>query len=212
MKLFLQNIQSSIFLLKGKILEALDNQALASECFKRAIHVDVYCFEAFESMIKHQMLTYAEEEELLSLLPISEQCNSEEGEVLYTLYRSKLKKYHACKSLTFIDKVKHGPKSNSLMVTENNAKNIESKQKNEKMNVDLPEPTAISKLNKSLDVIVSKAELLYYNCDYNECYKLTDNILKHDPYHMYCLPIHISCLVELKMGNSKFYFVVYEFF
>ena len=28
-------------------------------------------------------------------------------------------------------------------------------------------------------------------------------VLKKDPYHTECLPIHISCLVELKESNSK---------
>lgn len=28
-------------------------------------------------------------------------------------------------------------------------------------------------------------------------------VLKKDPYHTGCLPIHVSCLVELKQPNSK---------
>ncbi|KAJ8962121.1 hypothetical protein NQ318_018078 [Aromia moschata] len=87
---------SSFLLLKGKVLEAMDNRGLASDCYKQALHTDVYCFEAFDSLIKYQMLTAAEvlEEELLNSLPVSEQCSSEEAEILITLYESKLKKYH----------------------------------------------------------------------------------------------------------------------
>lgn len=29
-------------------------------------------------------------------------------------------------------------------------------------------------------------------------------ILKKDPYHNSCLPVHIACLVELKKTNGKF--------
>lgn len=31
-------------------------------------------------------------------------------------------------------------------------------------------------------------------------------ILKKDPYHNSCLPVHIACLVELKKTNGKFAF------
>lgn len=89
----------------------MDNRGLAAECYKQALHFDVYCFEAFESLVKYQMLTAAEgkgsldifiyltyplilEIELLKSLPIMEQCTPEESQILLTLYESKLKKYH----------------------------------------------------------------------------------------------------------------------
>lgn len=40
----------------------MDNRVLAAECYKQALHFDVYCFDAFESLIKYQMLTAAEGE------------------------------------------------------------------------------------------------------------------------------------------------------
>ncbi|CAH1101889.1 unnamed protein product [Psylliodes chrysocephalus] len=85
---------SSFLLLKGKILEGMDNRGLAADCYKQALHFDVHCFEAFDSLIKYQMLTSSEEEDLLKSLPISDQCSIEEAEILQTLYESKLKKYH----------------------------------------------------------------------------------------------------------------------
>lgn len=66
----------------------------------------------------------------------------------------------------------------------------------------------IQRLQDSLDMVVSKAEQLYYNCDYQKCITLTENILKQDPYHSACLPIHISCLVELKQSNSELFCTV----
>lgn len=59
------------------------------------------------------------------------------------------------------------------------------------------------RLRDSLDMHVAEAERLYYNCDYQQCSQLTEAILKQDPYHTSCLPIHISCQVELKQSNSK---------
>lgn len=49
-----------MLLLKGKVLEGMDNRGLAAHCFKEALKCDVYCFEAFDSLIKHQMLSVEE--------------------------------------------------------------------------------------------------------------------------------------------------------
>lgn len=49
-----------MLLLKGKVLESMDNRGLASECYKQALQYDVYCYEAFDSLIKYQMLTSSE--------------------------------------------------------------------------------------------------------------------------------------------------------
>lgn len=65
----------------------------------------------------------------------------------------------------------------------------------------------VLRLQESLDFLVTQAEQLYYNCDYQKCSLLTENILKQDPYHSACLPIHISCQVELKQSNSKCKFI-----
>lgn len=73
----------------------------------------------------------------------------------------------------------------------------------EAMNVDVIDSQIAQRLNDSLDMAVCRAEKLYYNCNYVECNKLTESILKEDPYHNGCLPIHISCQVELKHSTSK---------
>lgn len=46
--------------MKGKVLEAMDNRGLASECYKQALQCDVHCFEAFDALIQHHMLTATE--------------------------------------------------------------------------------------------------------------------------------------------------------
>lgn len=38
----------------------MDNRGLASECYKQALQCDVYCFEAFDAIIQHHMLTALE--------------------------------------------------------------------------------------------------------------------------------------------------------
>ncbi|KAF5273070.1 hypothetical protein FQR65_LT04812 [Abscondita terminalis] len=209
-------VQSSVLLLKGKVLEAMDNRGLASDCYRQALQCDVYCFEAFDALTQHHMLTAAEEQILLSSLPISQQCTVEEAEVLYTLYKSKLKKYN---SIVVPIKTKT-PFSNSSVFQKNFVNTLDATRsssamenasesetnftKNEKSDKVYVEGSIQARLQNSLDLAVSEAELYYYNCDYIHCSKLTEKILKQDPYHTSCLPIHISCQVELKQSNKLF--------
>ncbi|KAK5637885.1 hypothetical protein RI129_000202 [Pyrocoelia pectoralis] len=222
-------VQSSVLLLKGKVLEAMDNRGLASECYKQALQCDVYCFEAFDSLICHHMLSAAEEQELLNSLPIAQQCTTAEAEVLRTLYKSKLKKYNTivgviptktCKpiyhntplqtSLIVLHKkfvnIAETPKASTTSCTPTSEVGMDKTEdsKAEHMVLDSLENSIQIRLQQSLDLAVSQAELFYYNCDYVQCSKLTENILKEDPYHAACLPIHISCMVELKQSNKLF--------
>ncbi|KAG8298096.1 anaphase promoting complex subunit cdc16 [Homalodisca vitripennis] len=61
------------------------------------------------------------------------------------------------------------------------------------------------RLSESLDVEVARAEKLYHACAFRQCLSKTQDILKRDPYHPNCLPIHIACLMELKKINQLFY-------
>lgn len=47
-------------LLLGKAYEAIGNYDLASEEFKQALELDVYCHEAFDKVIGHHLLTASE--------------------------------------------------------------------------------------------------------------------------------------------------------
>lgn len=58
--LFSQQIKSSICLLRGKIYDALDNPTSATYSHKEALKLDVYCFEAFDLLTPHHMLTAQE--------------------------------------------------------------------------------------------------------------------------------------------------------
>lgn len=66
-------------------------------------------------------------------------------------------------------------------------------------------PLPHTKLTDNSDMAVCKAERLYYICSYKECFNITEEVLKKDPYHTTCLPLHIGCLVELKKTNKLFY-------
>uniref|UniRef100_A0A670J4M0 Cell division cycle 16 n=1 Tax=Podarcis muralis TaxID=64176 RepID=A0A670J4M0_PODMU len=88
------SIKSSICLLRGKIYDALDNRTLATFSYKEALKLDVYCFEAFDLLTSHHMLTAEEEKELLESLPLGKQCTEEEVVLLHFLFENKLKKYN----------------------------------------------------------------------------------------------------------------------
>lgn len=88
------SISSSICLLRGKIYDAMDNRPLATSSYKEALKQDVYCFEAFDLLTSHHMLTAQEERDFLDSLPFSQQCTKEEEELLRFLYENKLKKYN----------------------------------------------------------------------------------------------------------------------
>lgn len=88
-----KDTEYSVNLLRGKIYEAMDNRNLAVECFREALRQDVYCFEAFDLLVNHHMLSAQEEQELIDSLPFSHQCPEEEVELVQFLYQNKLKKY-----------------------------------------------------------------------------------------------------------------------
>ncbi|CAM9210399.1 unnamed protein product, partial [Lampetra fluviatilis] len=53
-------IESSIALLRGCVLEAMENRALAAESYRDALRLDAYCYEAFHMLTTHHMLTARE--------------------------------------------------------------------------------------------------------------------------------------------------------
>ncbi|KAK7090544.1 cell division cycle protein 16 homolog isoform X2 [Littorina saxatilis] len=89
----IRGIESSISLLRGRIYEAMDNRGLAADCFRRALQQDVYCFEAFDLLVSHHMMSAQEEQDLLKTLPLVAQCPEDEMELVRFLYQNRLKKY-----------------------------------------------------------------------------------------------------------------------
>ena len=59
-------------------------------------------------------------------------------------------------------------------------------------------------LENNGDVKVAGLERLYYDCDYHAAFSLSTDILKKDPHHPACLPIHIALLVELNKTSDLF--------
>eukprot|EP00039_Didymoeca_costata_P027951 m.19549 g.19549 ORF g.19549 m.19549 type:complete len:533 (+) comp6609_c0_seq1:98-1696(+) len=88
----IESINSAVCLLRGKVYEALDNRTQAIQAYKKALTLDVTCYEAFERLMDHHMLTGEEEKKLLEELPFQDQC-SDDYEMVKYLYAGKMKKY-----------------------------------------------------------------------------------------------------------------------
>ena len=65
-------------------------------------------------------------------------------------------------------------------------------------------PAQLEPLKENNDVRVSLAERHFYNCDYRAAHQITCTVLKSDPWHAKCLPVHVALLVELKESNALF--------
>ncbi|XP_077483717.1 cell division cycle protein 16 [Amblyomma americanum] len=89
----LHRLEASLHLLQGKAYEAIDNRSLAAECYKKALALDIHCYEAFEALVKHQMLSREEEESVLNLLNMAMGASCEDSEFVRLLYAIKVKKY-----------------------------------------------------------------------------------------------------------------------
>lgn len=77
-------------------------------------------------------------------LPFNEQCSEPDKDLLKMLYESKLKKYQT-------------PTEDLALIT-----------------CGMKEILVSDRLSENLDIQVAKAERLYYNCDYQQCFSLTE--------------------------------------
>lgn len=65
-------------------------------------------------------------------------------------------------------------------------------------------PSYLEPLHNNLDYVVSLAEKHFNNCNYRESFKYSSIVIKDDPLHESCLPLYISCLVELREKNDLY--------
>lgn len=153
--------KSSISLVKGQILEALEKPSIAADAFRQALQWNIRNYEAFLLLVSHEMLNSVERQELLELV-------SHADPLTRYLYECTLKKKY--------DSADPCPVSKTVQ----------------------------EKLSSNPDVMTAKAENLFYSCEFYACIRLTQEVLEKDLYHRECLPIHISCLFELKKTNQLF--------
>ncbi|CAG7721653.1 unnamed protein product [Allacma fusca] len=91
-----KSIMGQVYLLKGKIYEALTNRILASQNYKLALQHDVYCYEALRLLTQHHMLSRNEELALLQSIRFEQKCLNNDTDLVKYVYTTKVKKYAVC--------------------------------------------------------------------------------------------------------------------
>ena len=101
--------------------------------------------------------------------------------------------------LNSIELKNHDPNDKELIVF---LYSLGLKKYNKPQDLNVPELLK-NNLKDNLFLEVAMAERSYYNCDYIKSHEMAKKVYKKDPYNEGCLPILISCLVELKKPNGK---------
>ena len=80
---------SSLYVIRARAWEALENPKLAVVWYKKALKTDPFCYEAFHSLMSRNMLSQKDEQKLLSSLPSD--CQAAWIKTLYTCLCSKVR-------------------------------------------------------------------------------------------------------------------------
>lgn len=121
------------------------------------------------------------------------------NKILHDLKNTSASSFSIQSSLSRISVLNSSRTVNASKVT------LASTIKNPANNINIVSLTrAIQLLEHSVDVMASRAEELFYNCEYKRCIKVIDEILEKDPYHKRTLFVQIGCLMELKDSNGNF--------
>jgi len=73
---------------RGRVFSMNENRDMAAECFIEALKADLFCYEAFQSLFQHQMLTAGQEQELIANLPFSSHCPTQTDQAIVRLVSS----------------------------------------------------------------------------------------------------------------------------
>ena len=148
----------------------------AKECYKDAVRIDVQCFEAFDQLMKNNLMPPAEEWEFLESLDFdsiqaSDPSTSQEAaQFVKMLYTTRLSKY---KNPTEF--------SNATETLSTHYR-----------------------LADNHDLLLAKADLLFVQCRFKDAHAITASILESDQFNFTVYPLHLACLYELRETNTLF--------
>ena len=147
----------------------------AKECYKDAVRIDVQCFEAFDQLMKNQLMSPDEEWAFLQSLDFdsiaaSPETGQEAAQFTKMLYTTRLSKYKNPQEFSHA--------TETLSTHYNLAANP--------------------------DLLLAKAELLFTQCRFSQSLAITTSILANDPYNFTILPLHLASLNELNKVNTLF--------
>jgi len=149
----------------------------AKDCYKEAVRIDVKCFEAFDQLMRNNLMSPDEEWAFLEELDFDSMSNHIGGstgestaEFVKMLYTTRLSKY------------KNAEQFDGALT---------------RLSTHYP-------LAKNPDLLLSKAELLFTQCRFKECCDLAELLLENDKYNFKVYPTYLACLHELGEKNKIF--------
>ena len=179
---------SAMQLLRGKIFDALEERKKAVAAYRSALKLDCYCFEAFDHLTRHGLLTTAEEAELLA----KDMSFGAGDEWLRLMYQAKLGRHQP-----------PAAKQNGLAKTLDMADGADGAGQVSAFEVLGSLETRFG-LKGNVDVLTQRAETHFYQrrflAAYNDCKAVRDS----DLHNLGCLPIFLCALVELQRKNELF--------
>ncbi|KAI7685467.1 Cell division cycle protein 16 -like protein [Sarcoptes scabiei] len=192
--------RSSLELLKGYIYEALNDKDVANKCFLDALEMDINCVEAFEELIKFEMIT---EEQINRLLKIfqsnqnvkilndveEERIDEDNHKCIYEVINEDnskwLREYYQTQ-LSKIISLKKNSENNQL-------KSIDRSNSDENDRCEI-----CDSLKNCDDFRLIEAETLYEDYQFEESYEILSEIYSKDCFNTKCLLLLIGCLFELR--------------
>ncbi|KAK6513978.1 anaphase promoting complex subunit cdc16 [Arthrobotrys conoides] len=172
-----EKYEAAMCYLRGVIYTKQGAYDKAKEAYKTAVKIDVRCFEAFDTLMRNNLLSPEEEWEFISEIDFDSMAASVGGaqgeattQFLKALYTTRLSKYR--NSSKFDDAI-------ALLSTQ-------------------------YPLADNHDIVLAKAELLYTQCRFEESLKLVKELLAKDKYNFKLYPVYIACLFEMGKKNELF--------
>lgn len=148
----------------------------AKECYKDAVRIDVQCFEAFDQLMKNSLMSPDEEWVFLESLDFDSISTGDSNTSQEAAQFAKML------YTTRLSKYKNSAEFNNATETLSTHYNLASNP----------------------DLLLSKAELLFTQCRFNQALAITTSILDSDEYNFCIYPLHLACLHELKQINTLF--------
>ena len=195
---------SSLYLLRGRAYEELDNRERAIEWYTKALVANVSCVEAFNRLIEQRMLSSEQEQTLLLDLPWVP-----DDRWLCLMYQSKIMTYQGEveEEKEQTEQTEQKSRRRRTTTLSNNAFATGDGNMFAERNVDVrfEHIEQSCQMSANIDIIVSKAECCLYEQNPSRCYELTSWVRERDSYNLRCNTIHVSAMVELGHKSELFY-------
>ena len=149
----------------------------AKECYKDAVRIDVQCFEAFDQLMKNSLMSPDEEWVFLESLDFDGISVADDSSV-----SQEAADFTKMLYTTRLSKYKNPSAFDAATETLSTHYNLASNP----------------------DLLLSRAELLFTQCRFNEALALTQSVLSVDKYNFSIYPLHLACLHELNQKNALF--------